>query len=98
MTEEELVKYSKYIERDRLEYIERQGQLFDQAKPELLKKYLGEYIAFEDGQVLDHDVDERRLLDRVYEKFGYRDLLIQEMSPYERVIRVGGFRLEQPIQ
>ena len=61
MTEEELEKYSQYVDRDRLEYMERQGQLYEEAKPALLEQYLGEYIAFEDGEVLGHDVDDQAL-------------------------------------
>ncbi|MEO1386703.1 MAG: DUF5678 domain-containing protein [Cyanobacteria bacterium J06634_6] len=91
MTKEELEKYSKYIDRDRLEYIERQGQLYEEAKPALLKKYLGEYVAFEDGKVLDHDTDRQALARRVYEKYGYRDLIMQKVAVEEPVYYVGRF-------
>jgi hypothetical protein len=92
MTPEELDKYSQYIERDRLECISQQRQLFDAAKPMLLEHYLNEYVAFEDGQVLDHDGDEQKLADRVYEKYGYRDLLMRRVTVEEPVYRIGGFR------
>jgi hypothetical protein len=92
MTSEDLDKYSQYIERDRLEYISRQRQLFDQAKPLLLKQYLDEYVAFEDGRVLDHDVDEQQLAERVYERYGYRDLLMKQVTVEEPVYYIGGFR------
>jgi hypothetical protein len=92
MTSEDLDKYSQYIERDRLEYISRQRQLFDEAKPMLLKQYLNEYVAFEDGQVLDHDMDEQQLAERVYEKYGYRDLLMKQVTMEEAVYYIGGFR------
>jgi hypothetical protein len=87
MTQEEL---SKYIDRDRLEYIGRQRQLFDAAKPMLLENYLNEYVAFENGQVLDHDLDEQQLAERVYAKYGYRDLLMKQITLEERVYCVGG--------
>lgn len=92
MTEKELETYSKYIDRERLEHMEYQGQLFEAAKPTLIEKYLGEYVAFEDGQVLDHDVDGRRLARRVYKKHGYRDLIMKKVSLEERVYSVGGFQ------
>jgi hypothetical protein len=89
MTQEELEKYSQFIDRDRLEYISHQRELFDAAKPVLLKQYLNEYVAFEEGQVLDHDVDEQKLADRVYAKYGYRDLLIKQVTVEEPVYYVG---------
>ncbi len=98
MTEEELKHYSQYIDRERLEYMERQGALFEEAKPALVEQYLDEYVAFEDGRILDHDVDGQRLAERVYEKYGYRDLLMQRVSLHERVYSVGGCRMpRQPL-
>ena len=94
MTEEELTKYSKYIDIERLKYIEHQGNLFKEAKPELIKHYLGEYVAFEDGKVLDNDTDRQALAERVYEKYGYRDLIMKRVCLKERVYYVGRFPAE----
>jgi hypothetical protein len=95
MTQEELYTL---IDRDRLEYMERQRHLFDEAKPLLLDKYLDQYIAFEDGQVLDSDADDQQLADRVYAKYGYRDLLMKRVTEEETVYYVGGFRMmEKPV-
>jgi hypothetical protein len=58
----------------------------------LLENYLNEYVAFENGQVLDHDLDEQQLAERVYAKYGYRDLLMKQITTEERVYYVGGFR------
>lgn len=91
MTQEELNFYSKYIDRDRLEYIERQSKLFEAAKPGLIDRYLGEYVAFEDGQILDHDADLGRLSERIYAKYGYRDLLMPQVLLQEPIYSVGGF-------
>jgi hypothetical protein len=87
MTQEEL---SKYIDRDRLVHLEHQQALFDAAKSELLQAYPGQYVAFEDGQVLDHDVDDRAMAERVYHKYGYRDILMQWVTQEETVYHVGG--------
>jgi hypothetical protein len=92
MTQEDL---EQYIDADRLAYIGRQRQLFDAAKPMLLETYLNEYVAFENGQVLDHDFDEQRLAERVYATYGYRDLLMKQITVEERVYYVGGFRTMQ---
>jgi hypothetical protein len=90
MTQEELYQF---IDRDRLEYLDRQQNLFNAAKPALLEKYLNQYVAFEDGQVLDHDIDDQKLAERVYAKYGYRDLIMQRVTLKERVYYVGGFRM-----
>jgi hypothetical protein len=81
------------IDPDRLEYIDRQQQLFNEAKPRLLEQYLNEYVAFEDGLILDHDVDDQKLAERVYAKYGYRDLIMQRVTLKERVYYIGGFRM-----
>ena len=99
MTKEELDFYSRYIDRDCLEYIERQSELFEAAKPTLIDRYLGEYVAFEDGQVLDHDVDLGRLSERVCDRYGYRDLIMPQVLLKESVYSVGGFQpTQQPTQ
>jgi hypothetical protein len=87
MTQEEL---SKYISSDRLAHLEHQQTLFDAAKSELLQTYPDQYVAFEDGQVLDHDLDDRAMAERVYHKYGYRDILMQWVTEEETVYHVGG--------
>jgi hypothetical protein len=91
MTQEEIAKYAD-IDSDRLDYIEHQRELFDAAKPVLMAEYLDQYVAFEDGQVLDHDADRQNLAARIYAKYGYRDLLMRKVSVEERVYSIGGFR------
>jgi hypothetical protein len=76
------------LEDSRYEYFDRQQSLYDQVKPELIQKYLGEFVAFEDGVVLDHDQCELDLLQRVYTKYGYRDLLIKQVWAVEPQLSV----------
>ena len=83
-------KFSQYIDRDRLAFLDRQQSLFDAAKPQLLDLYLNQYVAFEEGQVLDHDWDDRVMADRVYKKYGYRDIFMQWVTVDEPVYHVGG--------
>lgn len=75
---------------ERLNYLRQQESLYEQAKPELLRQYSGEFVAFENGTVLDHDHDERALLRRVYQQQGYRDLLIKQVLRQEPHLSVGG--------
>ena len=43
----------------------------------LLSMYEGKYVAVLKGQVVDSDVDERALVQRVYQKFGYQPMYVQ---------------------
>jgi hypothetical protein len=52
---------------DAYAYITKQSDLFDVMLPELIEEYAGMYILFEDGNVIDADLDEDVLLDRVWE-------------------------------
>ncbi len=79
-----------YIDHDRLAHLEQQQALFDAAKPELLQTYRDQYVAFEDGQVLDHDSDDRAMAERVYAKYGYRNILMQWVTEEAAVYHVGG--------
>jgi hypothetical protein len=79
-----------HLETSRLEYLDRQKNLYENVKPELVDRYLGEFIAFEDGRVLDHDLNERSLIERVYRDYGYRDLLIKQVWLEEPHLSVAG--------
>jgi hypothetical protein len=71
------------IESSRLKYLEQQHLLYEQIKPSLLAEYSGQFIAFEDGRILDFDSNERQLAQRVYKAYGYRDLLIVKVLEKE---------------
>jgi hypothetical protein len=76
------------IEPARLEYFEKQHALYEEDKHSLLAKYQGQFIAFEDGRVLDCDRNERQLARRVYQTYGYRDLLILQVLEQEPQLSV----------
>jgi hypothetical protein len=80
----------KQLEPSRLKYFEIQKALYEIAKPQLVKQYLGEFIAFEDGRVLNHDSSEQILVQRVYQQYGYRDLLIKQVWLEEPHLSVAG--------
>lgn len=81
---------NRHLAASRLEYFDRQKNLYQSMKPELVDRYLGEFIAFEDGRVLDHDCNERDLVERVYQTYGYRDLLIKQVWLEEPHLSVAG--------
>lgn len=61
----------------------------------LKAKYLGQYIAMRNGEVVDHDTDFDSLRGRVRQKFGHAPImmtLVEEAA--EKVLTRHGFRLE----
>ncbi len=77
---------------ERLEYLDRQEALFDAAKPQLLTIYSGEFIAFENGIVIDHDTSEQALAQRVFTQRPNQDLLIRQVLEQEPVLKVRSAR------
>ena len=52
-------------------------QAFWAMHAQLLSIYEGKYVAVLNGQVVDSDVDERALVQRVYQKFGCQPMYVQ---------------------
>jgi hypothetical protein len=77
---------------DRVEYLDRQEALFDAAKPQLLTTYPSEFVAFEDGLVLDYDSNEQALAQRVFTQRPKQDLLIRQVLEQEPILMVRGAR------
>jgi hypothetical protein len=73
---------------DRIEHLLNQQSLYQAAKPELLDRYQGQYIAFENGVVLDSDRSDRELMPRLCAKYGHRDILIEYVCDPEPQLSV----------
>ena len=52
-------------------------QAFWAMHAQLVSIYEGKYVAVLNGQVVDNDVDEGALVQRVYQKFGYQPVYVQ---------------------
>jgi hypothetical protein len=87
MTNPRHTDITDHISIDRLEYLDRQEALFDNAKPQLLTTHPGEFIAFEDGIILDHDPNEQALAQRVYTQRPNQDILIRQVLEQEPTLR-----------
>ena len=72
----------------RIEYLVHQQQLYQAVKIELLPQYRGQYIAFENGIVLDSDLDDRQLMRRLYAKYGHRDIFVEYVCDPEPQLSV----------
>jgi hypothetical protein len=76
------------IEPERIEYLLHQQYLYQAAKAELLDRYRGQYIAFENGVVLDSDRSDRELMPRLYAKYGHRDIFVEYVCDPEPQLSV----------
>jgi Family of unknown function (DUF5678) len=76
------------IEPERIEHLLHQQHLYQAAKPELIGQYEGQYIAFENGVILDSDRDDRQLMPRLYAKYGHRDILVEYVCDPEPQLSV----------
>jgi Family of unknown function (DUF5678) len=65
------------------DYIKNQSNSFKLALPELIHKYAGKYVVFEDGKIVDSDLDRDILLDRVGETdfYKHREAIYCELVP-----------------
>jgi hypothetical protein len=60
-----------------LQDMDKQALLYEQKRRELLTRYNGQYIVFQDGVVLDSDTDYASLIRRSYAESGPRPLFIR---------------------
>jgi hypothetical protein len=65
------------------DYIKHQSHSFKLALPELIHEYAGKYVVFEDGKIVDSDLDRDILLDRVGETdfYKHREAIYCELVP-----------------
>ncbi len=60
--------------------ISEESKIYRQRHPELKARYLGEYIAMRNGQVVDHDKDFQALYRRIRQRFGYTPVMITQVG------------------
>ena len=68
--------------------IRRELVVFERMKPELLKTHKDKWVAIHKGELVDFDDDESTLAKRVYGKFGYRTILMKQVTKVEEVYQV----------
>lgn len=71
-------------------YITKQSDLFDAMLPELIEQYAGMYVLFEDSNVIDADLDEDVLLDRVWETDFVRDRIAKYHGIFCHLVPIEG--------
>ena len=76
-----------YPSQETRNYLQTQSELYEHHLPQLLEKYAGMYIIFEDGKVIDADNDEAALVMRAYAKMGTKDLFVKKVIDTEPTLR-----------
>jgi hypothetical protein len=69
-----------------LEQIEREQVTFEAQHLRLLEMYRGETIAMRGGQVIDHDIDESALWQRVHQHYANQPILITPVNAIPRQV------------
>ena len=81
-------KIRAYPAPELIAYMEQQADLFEKAKSLLLEQFLDRYVWFEDGQVLDSDLNHEALVLRIYGDGEPRPLFIRKVMAIEPKILV----------
>jgi antitoxin (DNA-binding transcriptional repressor) of toxin-antitoxin stability system len=76
-----------------LEQFERDHLAFERLREELLQTHRGQFVAILNGQVVDADPDQGELAKRVYAKFGYRPIYMDEVREKPYIYHIPGPRL-----
>jgi hypothetical protein len=77
--------------------IKQEQAIFEQRKPELLKRYRGQYIAMHNGEVVAHAPDLSSLHKKVFARFGRTPILHKQVLPEpDRVYVIRSPRLVRP--
>ena len=71
-----------------LEAFEQERQAFERLKPELLRTHRGQWVAILNGQVVESGGDKMEVLDRVYERFGYGPVYVQQVEEQPRIYKI----------
>ncbi len=69
-----------YLTQYRREKIQAETLAFEEQRDTLLTQYGGEYVAFHEGKVIDHDTDLRALHLRVFAQLGHTPVLLKKVT------------------
>jgi hypothetical protein len=81
---------------DRADDLHRDIAWYRKERPQLLRRYRGEYVAIIDGAVVDHGRDFGALATRVFTRFGNRNVYMPRVQPDEPVARIRSPRRSRP--
>ena len=82
------VKPIWYFEEEILSSFYKEKQAFLRIKKSLLEKYKNKYVAIHNGEVVDSDVSESKLIEKFYKKYGDVSVYIDQVAEEKRVITI----------
>ena len=74
------VAVDKFLDKWASHKIQFESAAFAKSHNQLVAKYLGEYVAIHDCEVVDNDVDLRTLHLRICQRFGHLPVLIRQVT------------------
>jgi plasmid stability protein len=74
--------------RDQTDDLDRDIAWYRKHRPQLLRRYRGEYVAIADGSVVDHGRDFNALAARVFTRFGNRNIYMPRVQSNEPTARI----------
>src|SRR5262245_50458329 len=75
---------------------EREYQAFLRMLPELLPNYRGRFVAIHDGRLVDSDVSDVALIQRVQQRVGYVPMHVGLVTEEQPVVRIPHYREQRP--
>jgi len=85
----------RFLREEARRKMQREIEAFTAMHPELWKRYPNAYVAVYQGQVVDHDVNQLDLYQRIEEKYPHDVVLIRQVLPeVERVYNLRSPRVE----
>lgn len=71
---------TEYLDTVAHQKMRAESTAFVELHPELVTKYLGDYVAIHNSEVVDHDADARTLHLRIRKQFGRTPVLLRQVT------------------
>lgn len=71
---------SLFPDQDTYDFVKKQEQDFLNLDQNQLAKYCDRFVYFEDGEIIDSDINEDILIERVMQKVNYRSVFITKVN------------------
>lgn len=81
-------EYEKARHKNPLEELNLNKKVFEANFESLIEEYEGSYVAVVDKKIVDNDMNKFHLLDRIYEKYGYRTVYVEKVTREKKVAKL----------
>ena len=69
-----------YPNKETYDYINKQKMLFNQLSKDELAEYKGQFVCFEDGQIISSGTDKKNVIQKAIERLGYKSLFVKKVE------------------